>query len=206
MTTIAEATAAVAAADPALARTIAAVGPLPRRRRDPDGGFAALVRAITFQQLAGRAANAIHSRLRVLLGPDVGPEALLALSDEQLRTAGLSGAKIAALRDLSAKVLDGTVVLSRRTRLSDDEIVARLTTVHGVGRWTAEMYLIFELHRPDVWPVGDLGVRQGWARMHGLDTAPGARELAPLGDPFRPHRTLVALYCWRAVGPDLDLR
>ena len=206
MTTLAEATAYVAAADPALAKVIKQVGPLRRRARDPDGGFAALVRAITFQQLAGRAAVAIHGRLRALAETDFGPEAILALTDEQLRAAGLSGAKVAALRDLSAKVLDGTVVLSRRTRLSDDEIVDRLTTVRGIGRWTAEMYLMFELRRPDVWPVDDLGVRQGYARIHDLDPPPTARELGPLGDPYRPHRTVAALDCWAAVSPDLDLR
>jgi DNA-3-methyladenine glycosylase II len=206
LTTLAEATAYVAAADPALAKVIKQVGPLRRRAQDPDGGFAALVRAITFQQLAGRAAVAIHGRLRALVETDFGPEAILALTDEQLRAAGLSGAKVAALRDLSAKVLDGTVVLSRRTRLSDDEIVDRLTTVRGIGRWTAEMYLIFELRRPDVWPVDDLGVRQGYARIHDLDPPPPARELGQLGDPYRPHRTVAALYCWAAVSPDLDLR
>jgi len=204
--TLADATAAVTALDPALARLVRAAGPLRLRPRDPAGGFAALVRAITFQQLAGRAANAIHGRLRALLGDDVGPEAMLALTDEQLRGAGLSGAKTVALRDLSAKVLDGTVILSRRTRLPDDEIVARLTTVRGIGRWTAEMYLLFELRRPDVWPVDDLGVRQGWATMHAQDPAPTARELTPLGEPFRPHRSVVAFYCWRAVDPELDLR
>jgi DNA-3-methyladenine glycosylase II len=206
LTTLAEATAYVAAADPALAKVIKQVGPLRRRAQDPDGGFAALVRAITFQQLAGRAAVAIHGRLRALVETDFGPEAILALTDEQMRGAGLSGAKTAALRDLSAKVLDGTVVLSGRTRLPDDEIVDRLTTVRGIGRWTAEMYLVFQLRRPDVWPVDDLGVRQGYARMHDLDPPPTARELAPLGDPYRPHRTTAAFYCWAAVSPDLDLR
>jgi len=206
VTTLAEASAYVAAADPAMAKVVARVGPLRQRPRDPDGGFAALVRAITFQQLAGRAAVAIHGRLRALVETDFGPEAVLALTDEQLRAAGLSGAKMAALRDLSAKVLDGTVVLSRRTRLPDDEIVDRLTTVRGIGRWTAEMYLMFELRRPDVWPVDDLGVRQGYARVHGLDPPPTARELGPLGDPYRPFRSAAALYCWAAVSPDLDLR
>jgi DNA-3-methyladenine glycosylase II len=201
-----QAEAHVAAADPAMAKIVEQVGPLRRRPRDPDGGFAALVRAITFQQLAGRAAIAIHGRLRALVEIDFGPETVLALTDEQLRGAGLSGAKMAALRDLSAKVLDGTVVLSRRTRLPDDEIIERLTTVRGIGRWTAEMYLMFELRRPDVWPVDDLGVRQGYARIHGLDPAPTARELGALGDPYRPHRTTAALYCWAAVSPDLDLR
>jgi DNA-3-methyladenine glycosylase II len=208
---LAAATKAVAATDPALASLIRRVGPLRSRPRDPDGGFAALVRAITFQQLAGAAAVAIHGRLRALVDGEFGPEALLALSDDELRGAGLSRAKVAALRDLSAKVLDGTVVLSRRTRMSDDEIIKRLTTVRGIGRWTAEMYLIFELGRLDIWPVDDLGVRQGFARIFALEPAPTARELQPLGDRFRPYRTVVALYCWQAValapgGTSADLR
>jgi DNA-3-methyladenine glycosylase II len=196
---LAAATQAVADTDPAVKKIIDTVGPIRSRPRDPEGGFAALVRAITFQQLAGRAAVAIHGRLRALVDGEFGPEAVLALTDEQLRAAGLSHAKIAALKDLSAKVLDGTVVLSRRTRLSDEEIITRLSAVRGIGRWTAEMYLMFELGRLDVWPVDDLGVRQGYARIFGLDPAPTARQLQPLGDRFRPYRSVLALYCWQAA-------
>jgi DNA-3-methyladenine glycosylase II len=196
---LAAATQAVADTDPAVKKIIDIVGPIRSRPRDPEGGFAALVRAITFQQLAGRAAVAIHGRLRALVDGEFGPEAVLALTDEQLRAAGLSHAKIAALKDLSAKVLDGTVVLSRRTRLSDEEIITRLSAVRGIGRWTAEMYLMFELGRLDVWPVDDLGVRRGYARIFGLDPAPTARQLQPLGDRFRPYRSVLALYCWQAA-------
>ena len=121
------------------------------------------------------------------------------LPDETLRSAGLSGNKLASLRDLSAKVLDGTIVLSRTSRLSDDKLVARLVTVRGVGRWTAEMYLMFQLRRLDVWPVDDLGVRQGYGLAWGLDPPPTAKQLEPLGDPFRPYRSIVARYCWAAV-------
>jgi DNA-3-methyladenine glycosylase II len=124
---------------------------------------------------------------------------LNALSDETLRSAGLSGNKLASLRDLSAKVLDGTVALSRTSRLSDDKLVARLVTVRGVGRWTAEMYLMFQLRRLDVWPVDDLGVRQGYGLAWGLDPPPTAKELEPLGGAFRPYRSVVARYCWAAV-------
>jgi 3-methyladenine DNA glycosylase/8-oxoguanine DNA glycosylase len=201
-----------ASRDPVLADLVARAGPLSYRPRDPDGPFGALVRAIVFQQLAGRAAQAIYGRLRVALGDAVTPEAVAALSDTDLRTAGLSRNKMASLRDLSAKVLDGTLVLTRTSRRSDEELLARLTTVRGIGRWTAEMYLMFQLRRLDVWPVDDLGVRQGYGLAWGLDPPPTARQLEPLGDRFRPYRSVVARYCWAAVplfrtgGTDVALR
>src|SRR5262249_31384819 len=150
--------AAVASAAPVLADRVARVGPIRHRPRDPDGPFGALVRAIVFQQLAGRAAQAIYGRVRATVGDTLTPETLNAASDAQLRTAGLSANKLASLRDLSAKVLDGTVVLTRTSRRSDEDLIERLTTVRGIGRWTAEMYLMFQLRRLDVWPVDDLGV------------------------------------------------
>jgi DNA-3-methyladenine glycosylase II len=189
----------LAAKDPVLADLIRRAGPI-RVRRSKLTPFGALVQAIVYQQLAGAAARAIHGRLIAALDGDVGPEGVLALSDETLRTVGLSGAKVRSLRDLAAKVLDGTVVLSPRGlgRQSDDEIVARLSTVRGIGRWSAEMFLIFQLRRIDVWPVGDLGVRRGYGLAWKIPT-PTARELDPLGDPFRPYRTVVTWYCWRAA-------
>jgi DNA-3-methyladenine glycosylase II len=189
----------VAARDAVLAGLVARVGPIRHRPRDPDGPFGALVRAIVYQQLAGRAAQAIYGRLRAAVGEQVTPEALNAVSDAALRGAGLSGNKLASLRDLSARVLDGTVVLTRTSRRSDEELVARLVTVRGIGRWTAEMYLMFQLRRLDVWPVDDLGVRQGYALAWNLDPPPTAKQLAPLGDRFRPYRSIVARYCWAAV-------
>ena len=182
-----------------VAHLVTLVGPIRHRPRDPDGHFGALVRAIVFQQLAGRAAQAIHGRVRATVDGALTPAALAAVPDEALRSAGLSAAKLASLRDLSAKVLDGTVDLDGSSRRSDDEIVAGLVTVRGIGRWTAEMFLMFELRRLDVWPVEDLGVRQGYAVAWGLDPPPSARELAPLGDRFRPYRSVVARYCWEAV-------
>jgi DNA-3-methyladenine glycosylase II len=196
---LAEATSRVAAIDPALAKVVQQAGPIHHRKRDPDGPFAALARAITFQQLSGRSAIAIHTRLRALVDGPFTPEALAALSDDQLLGAGLSHAKVAALRDLSEKVIDGTVVLKPGTRMPDDEIIDRLVSVRGIGPWTAEMFLIFELHRLDVWPVDDLGVRQGYGLAWGIEPAPPARRLGPLGDRFRPYRTVVARYCWEAV-------
>jgi len=189
----------VASRDPVLAALVARVGPLRHRPRDPDGPFGALARAIVFQQLAGRAAQAIYGRVRAAVGEALTPETLDAVSDEALRAAGLSGNKLASLRDLSVKVLDGTVVLSRTSRRSDDELIGRLTTVRGIGRWTAEMYLMFQLRRPDVWPVDDLGVRQGYALAWSIDPPPTPKQLDPLGDRFRPYRSIVARYCWAAV-------
>jgi DNA-3-methyladenine glycosylase II len=189
----------VASRDPVLADLAARVGPIRHRPRDPDGPFAALARAIVFQQLAGRSAQAIYDRVRATVGGTLTPEALNAASDTALRAAGLSGNKLASLRDLSAKVLDGTVVLTRTSRKTDEELIERLTTVRGIGRWTAEMYLMFQLRRLDVWPVDDLGVRQGYALIWEIDPAPTPKQLTPLGDRFRPYRSVVARYCWAAV-------
>jgi DNA-3-methyladenine glycosylase II len=195
----AEAADVLATRDPVLAGLIAAAGPI-RIGRRTGSHFAGLVEAIVYQQLAGAAARAIHGRLVAALHDEVQPEALMALSDETLRAAGLSGNKVRSLRDLAAKVLDGTVILSPRglSRQSDDEVTTRLSTVRGIGPWTAQMFLIFRLRRLDVWPVGDLGVRQGYGLAWKVPT-PTARELEPLGEPYRPYRTVVAWYCWRAV-------
>jgi DNA-3-methyladenine glycosylase II len=185
--------------DPVVARLVALAGPIRFRPANPDGPFGALVRSITYQQLAGRAAEAIHGRFRALVDGPLTPEAVLALPVDAMRGAGLSAAKTASILDLAAKVADGTVVLTRTGRLSDDEIVERLVTVRGIGRWTAEMFLLFELRRLDVWPVDDLGVRTGYGLAWGLPEAPPPRALAPLGDRFRPYRSIVACYCWEAV-------
>ena len=198
-TSLRGATEEVAARDPVLAKLVARVGPIGHRPRDPDGPFGALVRAIVFQQLAGRAAQAIYGRVRAAVGDSLSPEALTATSDEDLRAAGLSGNKLASLRDLSAKVLDGTVTLTRTSRRSDEELIAALTTVRGIGRWTAEMYLMFQLRRLDVWPIDDLGVRQGYSLAWQLEPPVTAKQLELLGDRFRPYRSIVARYCWAAV-------
>ena len=185
--------------DPVVARLVAEAG-LPSFPVPTESHFATLVRAITYQQLAGNAARAIHGRLVTALSGEVAPDRLLTLPDEALRSAGLSGAKIASLRDLSAKVLDGTVVLGPRqlARQSDAEIAARLTSVRGIGRWTAEIFLMFQLRRLDVWPRGDLGVRRGYGLAWNIAT-PTARELDLLGEAYHPYRSIVAWYCWRAV-------
>ena len=161
--------------------------------------FAALAESIMYQQLAGAAAAAIHGRFLDLFDGDLSPERVLALPARKLRGAGLSGAKAAAIRDLAAKVAAGVVPLHRIGRLSDEEIVESLSTVRGIGRWTAEMFLIFQLRRLDVWPVGDYGVRTGYGLAYGLRTLPTPKELDALGERFRPYRTVAAWYCWRAV-------
>ena len=177
------------------------VGPADFRRGRPRREhFAELARAILYQQLAGRAASAIHGRFAALFdGEAPTPEAVLALPVDQLRGAGLSGAKTASIRDLAEKVVDGSVELDRVTRLPDDEIVRELTLVRGIGPWTAEMFLIFQLGRLDVWPVGDFGIRKGYALLYGLSEPPSPKELEPLGDRFRPYRSVAAWYCWRAA-------
>jgi len=196
---LATAIAAVAAADPAMDALVRRAGRVTWRPRNPDGHFGALVRSITFQQLAGPAASAIHGRVRALIDGPLDAAALTRVPDADLRGAGLSAAKLASLRDLSAKVLDGTVILDDNGTLGDEEIIARLVTVRGIGRWTAEMYLMFELRRLDLWPVDDLGVRQGYGIAWSIDPPPPARRMGPLGDRFRPYRSVAARYCWEAV-------
>jgi 3-methyladenine DNA glycosylase/8-oxoguanine DNA glycosylase len=196
--------------DPVLAGLVARHGPMRVAARPPVAGrFEAIARSIAYQQLAGRAAATIWGRTRAAVeareaetgrvGPYLRPESVLALDDEVLRGAGLSRAKVAALRDLALKTSTGVVRLDRLGRLSDEEIVAELSLVRGVGEWTAHMFLMFTLHRLDVWPTGDLGVRNGYGRAWGLAEVPTPRELAERGEAFRPYRSVVAWYCWRAV-------
>ncbi len=189
----------LAARDPVLADLVAKVG-LPEFRPPLESHFGALVRAIVYQQLAGAAARAIHGRLIAALDGEVAPAAVLGATDDVLRAAGLSANKMASLRDLAAKVVDGTVVLDPPglARESDEEVIVRLSSVRGIGRWSAEMFLMFQLRRLDVWPTGDLGVRKGYGLAWKVPT-PTPKQLEPLGDPYRPYRSVVAWYCWRAA-------
>jgi DNA-3-methyladenine glycosylase II len=189
----------LAKSDPVIARLVEETG-LPRLGRLQQTHFGSLVQAIVYQQLAGRAASAIHGRLIAALDGEVEPGRVLALSDETLRAVGLSGNKTASVRDLSAKVLDGTIVLTPRglSRLDDEALISALSSVRGIGRWTAQMFLIFQLRRIDVWPTGDFGVRRGYGLGWEVPM-PTARQLEPLGDPFRPYRSVAAWYCWRAA-------
>lgn len=185
--------------DPVIARLVDETG-LPELSPPGESHFSALVQAIVYQQLAGAAASAIHGRLIAAMDGRPEPERLLALDDATLRQVGLSGAKAASLRDLAAKILDGTVVLDPAglAAESDDEVVARLSSVRGIGRWTAEMFLMFQLRRLDVWPTGDLGVRKGYGLAWDIPT-PAPKQLEALGEPFRPYRSVLAWYCWRAA-------
>ena len=178
----------------------ATIGPPDFRRGRPrHTHFAELARAICYQQLAGAAARTIHGRFSALCDGTPTPEAVLALPVDRLRGAGLSGSKTASIRDLAQKVIDGEVQLARIGRLSDEEIVRELTLVRGLGRWTAEMFLIFQLGRLDVWPVDDLGVRKGYTRLYDLREMPPPKQFEAMGDPFRPYRSVAAWYCWRAT-------
>jgi DNA-3-methyladenine glycosylase II len=196
---LAEAERVLARRDPVLKRLMKQAGPAPIGRRRSRNSFEALVRSIVFQQLAGKAAAAIYGRVEALFPKGLSPEAVVGVSDEMLRGAGLSAAKVASIRDFATKCLDGTVPLRSLGRFDDEEIIRRLSAVRGIGRWTAEMFLLFQLGRPDVWPVDDLGVRNGYRIAYELPEMPTAKELGPLGDRYKPYRSYAAWYCWQAV-------
>ena len=198
----AEACAALSAADSHLGAFIAAYGPCTLEPRlVPGGAFAALARAVCYQQLAGAAASAIHGRFADLYGGTPTPDSVATTPDSVLRGCGLSSSKVAAIKDLAAKAAEGAVRLDGWSDRSDEEIVEDLSAVRGIGTWTAQMFLIFQLNRPDVWPVGDLGVRSGYARIHGTPV-PTPPDLASAGDVYRPFRTVAAWYCWRSLDRD----
>jgi DNA-3-methyladenine glycosylase II len=197
-TSFTAAAAEVARRDPVMAALMERTGRF-RLPKPTTNHFAALAESILYQQLAGAAAAAIHGRFVALFDGELSPKAVLAVPEERLRAVGLSGSKAISIRDLAAKVSDGTVPLERIERLSDDEIVERLSVVRGIGRWTAEMFLIFQLRRLDVWPVDDYGVRQSYALAYRLKELPKPKQLEAEGDRFRPYRTVAAWYCWQAV-------
>ena len=178
------------------------VGP-PRIEADAHSPYEALIRAIAHQQLNGTAARTITGRL-VALYQDTGgfptPHQLLATDDGILRGCGFSGGKVAALRDIAARTLEGVVpTRAAAKRLSDAALVERLTSIRGVGRWTVEMLLMHTLGRPDVWPVDDFGVREGYRILHGLEVQPRPKVLLEMGEIYGPYRSAAAWYCWRAV-------
>lgn len=188
------------AVDPALAPTVARVGPCTLAIRAEVETFAALTESIVYQQLNGRAARTIFDRVRAVLDDELTPARVAATSDERLRSAGLSGGKLRAIRDLARHASAGTLPSRRELEaLSDDAVVERLTVVRGIGRWTAEMLLMFRLGRPDVLPVTDYGVRQGFKRVHGLGELPAAQALAAHGERWRPFRSVASWYLWRAA-------
>lgn len=181
--------------DADLARVIRRVGPCTLRRQRPY--FAALCDAIIAQQVSTSAAVAIIRRFRGLFDRKrPTPDAVLALSDDAFRGAGLSRQKMTYLRDLAVKTLARTVPAGRWARLDDDAVIAALTQVKGIGVWTAQMFLIFSLNRPDVLPVDDLGVRRGAQLLRGLKTPPTADQLVAIAEPWRPYRSVAAWYLW----------
>ena len=164
--------------------------------------FDALAESIAYQQLNGKAAATIWGRVCALYPKRkyLDPKLVLATPDEKLRAAGLSRSKVAALKDLAAKTLDGTVPSARAlAKMTDEEIVERLTTVRGIGRWTVEMLLLFDLGRPDVWPVHDYGVRKGFAKTFGRRKLPTPKQLLKIGNKWKPYRSAAAWYFWRAL-------
>lgn len=202
--------AAVAAADPGLARVIelspkCEIRPLKPGEASETRFFGSLARSIVFQQLAGRAASAIHGRFAALYDGTPTPAAVLATPEPVLRSVGLSANKARSIYDLAQKVAEGEVPLDGIERLPDDEIVARVTKVRGIGRWTVEMFLMFQLGRLDVWPVDDYGVRKGLSVTRGLADLLTVKELAAHGEAFRPYRSVAAWYCWRAAEIDAEL-
>jgi DNA-3-methyladenine glycosylase II len=191
-------------ADALLARLIDAIGPtedvLRRRGRRPEEPYGALLRSIVGQQLSTKAARTIFERLCTLFGDRTPtPRELLEVDPELLRSAGLSRAKVTYLRDLAQHVEDGELELDRLAELPDDEISEQLIAIKGLGRWTVDMFLIFHLGRPDVLPVGDLGIRRAVQLSYGLDELPAAAELERIAEPWRPWRSLASLYLWRSL-------
>ena len=164
--------------------------------------FDALAESIAYQQLNGKAAATIWGRVRSLYGKRkwLDPEAVLKTPDEKLRACGLSRSKTMALKDLAAKTIDGTVPTRRElVRMTDEEIIERLTKVRGIGRWTVEMLLLFDLGRLDVWPVADYGVQKGFAKTFGRRKLPTPKQFAKIGEKWRPYRSVAAWYFWRAL-------
>jgi DNA-3-methyladenine glycosylase II len=191
--------------DPRLAALIGRAGPFTVGPGKLVRPFDALAESIAYQQLNGKAAATIWGRVRALYPRRkwLDPRLVRATPDEKFRAAGLSRSKTAAIKDLAAKTIDGTVPSARAlTGMSDEEIVVRLTTVRGIGRWTVEMLLIFELGRLDVWPATDYGVRKGFAKTFGRKKLPTPKQLHRLGEKWRPYRSVVAWYFWRALDND----
>ncbi len=171
-----------------------------RRGQTPDDAYGALLRAVVGQQLSTKAARTIYERVVALFdGDEPSPQALLDVDEQTLRGAGLSGRKVEYLRDLAAHVMSGELELDRLDELSDEEVIAEVTAVRGLGRWTAEMFLMFHLGRKDVVSGGDLGIRRGVMLAYGLEEMPTPDEVVERADAWRPHRTLACLYLWEAA-------
>jgi len=198
---------ALAAADPTMAALIERVGPidiatrLSRRKEErPVDAYGALLRAIVGQQLSTKAARTIYLRVVELFGGKTpSPEQLLEASEEDLRAAGLSGRKTEYVRDLASHVIGGELELDRLEELGDEEVIEEIVAVRGLGQWTAEMFLLFHLERPDVLSGGDLGIRKAIQVEYGLEEMPPPKRVIEIGEPWRPHRSLASLYLWESL-------
>ena len=190
----------IAAIDRRFEAVIKAAGPSTIGRiPSKSTNFQALAESILSQQLSIKAADTITGRVKVLAGGAITPARIARLSDRSLRSAGCSAAKSRALRELAAVSVNGDIPIRSLHTLSDEEIFKTLTPLFGIGRWTVEMFLIFQLGRIDIWPVGDLGVRRGWEKIHNLSAEITPGELEKKGERFTPFRSHVAWYCWRAL-------
>ena len=185
--------------DPVLAALIRKHGDCGLARAQRTDHFSALVRAITGQQLSTKAATTIYNRLVALMPDGVTPGALASLTDDQLRGAGMSRQKITYFRDLCDKCATGVVPLDSLESMTDDEVIASLTTVRGIGRWSAEMFLMFRLHRPDVLPVDDLGIVNAVKNVYRLRKRPNADRIRRIGEAWRPYRSVASWYLWRSL-------
>ena len=190
-------------ADPVMRAIIDQVGEYQIQFRDPD--FETLVKSIVYQQLSGRVAGVIFGRVTAAAGGRLTPEGILKLRPVRMRTLGLSGQKTAYIRDLARHARDGRVAFEELARLPDEAVIERLTEVKGIGVWTAHMFLIFALRRPNVLPTGDLGIRNAIRKAYGLLGLPKPAEMEALSQPWRPYRTVASWYLWRSLEPDANL-
>lgn len=190
-------------ADPVMRAIIDQVGAYQIQFRDPD--FETLVKSIVYQQLSGRVAGVIFGRVTDAAGGRLTPEGILKLRPVRMRTLGLSSQKTAYIRDLARHARDGRVAFEELARLPDEAVIERLTEVKGIGVWTAHMFLIFALRRPDVLPTGDLGIRNAIRKAYGLLELPKPAEMETLSEPWRPYRTVASWYLWRSLEPDANL-
>lgn len=190
-------------ADPVLGEIITRVGPYGIQFRDPS--FETLVKSIVYQQLSGRVASVIFSRLVVAAGGKLTPESILKLRPVRMRAAGLSAQKTAYIRDLARQTRDRRVIFEQLAELSDDQVIEQLTQVKGIGAWTVHMFLIFALRRANVLPTGDLGIRNAIRKAYGLAELPKPTQIESLAEPWRPYRTVASWYLWRSLESDANL-
>jgi DNA-3-methyladenine glycosylase II len=193
--------AALAAKDQRLARLIEETVEFQIEMESMDSPYEALMESIAYQSISGKAAATIFARIKALgsNGRAPTPQEMLKLRPQKLRKAGLSGAKVLAMKDLAQKTIDGVVpTMEEAQKMSDEELVERLVSVRGIGAWTVEMFLIFRLGRPDILPIHDLGVKKGWSVTYGKKRMPKPKELLAFGERWRPYRTLASWYMWRA--------